>query len=83
MIKGRVTDPAGQPVAGAKVYITNAPEPMPDVAALTNAAGEFALEAPAPGQYRIACTADHHRPASEQVEVPAGGGATARIRLEK
>ena len=83
MISGRVTGPVGEPVGGARVYVADAPAPMPDVAILTDAGGGFALDAPAPGRYRIACAAEHYRPASESVDVPAGGGAVMQIRLER
>ena len=83
MITGRVTGPGGEPVAGARVYVADGPAPMPDVAILTDAGGEFALDAPVFGRYRIACSAGHYRPASASVDVAAGGGAVVHIRLER
>jgi len=83
MITGRVTGPGGEPVVGARVYVADGPAPMPDVAILTDAGGEFALDAPTPGRYRIACSAGNYKSASESVDVPAGGGAVLRIRLER
>lgn len=53
VVEGRVTEgTAQQAVAGARVYLLDA-EGLPAVAAVTDAAGAFRLQAPAPGEYRL------------------------------
>ena len=52
-VEGRVTESQGQqPVAGARVYLLDG-EGEPAVAAVTDAAGAFRLQALAPGEYRL------------------------------
>jgi hypothetical protein len=52
-VEGRVTESAAQqPVAGARVYLLDA-EGEPAVAAVTDAAGAFRLQAPVAGEYRL------------------------------
>jgi hypothetical protein len=58
LIAGVVRDDTGAPVEGARVYFTDAPVPVPDVAAETGADGRFALGAPAAGTYTVECRAD-------------------------
>ncbi|GGX70142.1 carboxypeptidase-like regulatory domain-containing protein [Streptomyces hiroshimensis] len=67
VIRGTVRDAAGAPVAGARVAFAGGPVPLPDVAALTDGEGRFALTAPAAGTYTVVCRA---------------GGATAAARVE-
>ena len=57
LIRGRVVDDAGRPAAGAAVYVSASPRPMPDVAQLTGEDGGFTLAAPAPGRYVIGARA--------------------------
>ncbi|PSJ24249.1 hypothetical protein B7P34_34430 [Streptosporangium nondiastaticum] len=68
VIRGTVRDAAGAPVAGARVAFADGPVPLPDVAAVTDGEGRFALTAPAAGTYTLACRAD-------------GGTATTRVRV--
>ncbi|HEY9377479.1 MAG TPA: hypothetical protein VIQ02_10325 [Jiangellaceae bacterium] len=42
--------PEGKPVAEARVFYTESPVPMPDVAALSGADGRFELTMPAAGR---------------------------------
>ncbi|MBF6049385.1 hypothetical protein GO001_30055 [Streptomyces sp. NRRL B-1677] len=68
VIRGTVRDAAGAPVAGARVAFTDGPVPLPDVAAVTDGEGRFALTAPAAGTYTLACR-------------EAAGAASAQVRV--
>jgi protocatechuate 3,4-dioxygenase beta subunit len=57
-ISGRVIDADGRAVAGARVMVTEAPGPVPDMAMLTDAAGRFVISAGQPGRYTIAAASD-------------------------
>jgi len=57
LISGIVRSADGQPVAGARVFFASGPGPFPDIAALTDGQGRFALSAPSPGTYEIECAA--------------------------
>lgn len=52
-ICGVVVDARGNPVEEARVYFVEGPVPLPDIAALTDSSGRFALSAPVPGTYLI------------------------------
>jgi hypothetical protein len=58
MVAGVVLDSAGGPVAEARVFFTSGPVPLPDIVALTDGDGRFALSAPVPGTYDIEVAAD-------------------------
>ncbi|AXG79621.1 carboxypeptidase-like regulatory domain-containing protein [Streptomyces paludis] len=73
VIRGIVLDAAGAPAPGVRVAITDGPVPVPDVAALTDGDGRFALAAPADGTYSVSCY-DH------SATGPAGT-ATARVTV--
>ena len=79
-LSGIVLDAAGQPVAGARVYLVGAPGPVPDVAALTGADGRFVFGAARAGRYEVACSTDAGGSASASVEV-AARGAQLELRL--
>jgi hypothetical protein len=53
VIRGTVRDQSG-PVAGAVVSFVAGPTALPDIATLTDPAGDFALSAPVPGRYSVA-----------------------------
>lgn len=57
LIRGTVADAAGGPAAGAAIYVSAAPRPMPDIAQLTGDDGRFVVAAPAPGRYVIGARA--------------------------
>ena len=69
LIRGTVIDASGTPVEWASVWLVSGPQPTPDIAALTDAAGRFTLTAPAPGVYRIGCRAEGYEPVEAEVEV--------------
>jgi hypothetical protein len=70
LITGTVRDPKGRPVPQARVFFTGGPEPIPDIAALTNESGAFTLSAPGPGEYSIGFAVEGFAP----VEVKAKAG---------
>lgn len=81
VISGIVRDRAGKPVAEARVYVAESPEPMPDVAMLSGEDGTFRVGAPAPGTYVIRCTSDDLGSGSATVNVPAGKAGTATVEV--
>ena len=52
-LHGQVVDVAGDAVADATVFVTSAPEPVPDIAAISDADGRFAFDSLPAGAYRI------------------------------
>lgn len=83
VITGRVLTSGGQPVAGARVYFERGPVALPDLALLTDPGGTFALAAPVPGTYQLACAAAGFPVASVAVTVAAGQPAPVEIRLHR
>lgn len=83
LISGVVRDPKGKPVEGARVYFTDGPGPLADVAALTNGEGEFSLPAPSPGAYRVEVNADGFDTESLTVKVESGQRVNSEIKLKK
>lgn len=81
VIRGKVKDRGGKPVAQARVYLAGGPQPYSDVAALTDKAGEFALPAPSPGTYVVECTAERAGTARAEVQVGPAPEATVEIKL--
>jgi protocatechuate 3,4-dioxygenase beta subunit len=75
-IAGTVIDPGGAPVAGARVWATDAANPWPTVdprldAVSTGDDGRFRIPAVAAGTWRVHAADDHHAP-----------GAAAPMRLD-
>ena len=81
-IHGQVRSATGPPLAEARVYYELAPVAMPDVAALTDAAGWFTLATPADGTYRVGAACDGYAPAAVTVDVTASARAEVAITLE-
>jgi hypothetical protein len=65
----------------ARVYITRAPGPAPDVATLSGADGRFTIAAGRPGVYEIACSADTQGLAVAKLQVGAKAGGDVELRL--
>ena len=82
VIRGRVLDPNGQPMAGARVYFKSGPGVHADIAGLTSEAGDFALFAPYPGTYEIESVADGFEPAVVSTEAGEGGEISVDLQLE-
>jgi hypothetical protein len=80
LIHGVLIDEHEAPIPWASVLFTEAPVPLPDVAAMTDDHGGFTLTAPAPGRYRLRCQAPDHEPAELTVDV-GGGDVTVTCRL--
>jgi hypothetical protein len=58
VIYGVVKDSNGNPVSQARVSFVGGPVSFPDIAALTDNKGTFALSAPVAGEYSIQVVAD-------------------------
>ena len=67
LVRVIVQEQDGRPLKNARVAIESGPEPIPDIAALTNEHGEVSMSVPKPGEYRFVCVAD--RFAETHVEV--------------
>ena len=79
LISGVVRDADGAPVEDARVYVADAPVPIPDVAALTGTDGRFSLPAPADGSYTLEASADGL--GSARVTVEARGAADVELTM--
>jgi uncharacterized GH25 family protein len=80
-ISGVVLDPNGNPVEGARVYVTASPAPIPDVALLTGPDGAFVIGASAAGKYRIAASAEGFE--TGEAEFDTGAPRTVELRLRR
>ena len=81
-IHGTVLDAAGRPVIAARVFYLAGPDPLPEVAALTDADGRFALAAARAGRYRLGGASDAAGAGEAEVDVEVGSGdARVVIRL--
>lgn len=69
VIRGEVRDRNGDPVAGARVVISESPVPVPEIAAVTDAAGRFTLSAPAAGSYGLTAHAESPTAGVAKVDV--------------
>ncbi|MGW7075032.1 carboxypeptidase-like regulatory domain-containing protein [Streptomyces sp. NPDC054866] len=87
-ITGVVRDTSGAPVAGAHVLFTEGPQPLPDIAAVTDTEGRFSLVAPTTGEYTLICRADPlmgpsgTAEATVRVEPSAPALSQGRLRVE-
>jgi hypothetical protein len=81
IIRGKVVNPRGDPVAGAAVYVVSSPVSMPDIAMLSDERGEFALAFPAPGLYAVGARSGEWGAAQTKVEVAGEEEVTIEIRL--
>jgi hypothetical protein len=78
LIHGVVRSSGGVPIAEARVYLTQAPDDVPDIAALSNDEGRFTLGLTKPGTYRLECSAEGHETAGETVSVELAPEESAR-----
>jgi type 1 fimbria pilin len=79
VITGVVIDAAAKPVANARLYFADSPVALPDIAALSDEAGRFALSVPAFGIYTLECAADEYH--TEKVRVTVGGKPQAPVTV--
>jgi hypothetical protein len=82
VIRGRVLDPNGQAMPGARVYFRSGPGVHADIAGLTSEAGDFALFAPSAGTYEIESVVDGFEPAVTTVEAADDGELSVDVVLE-
>ncbi len=82
VIRGRVLDPEGRALSGARVYFRSGPGALPDVAGLTSEAGDFALAAPQPGLYVIESSADGFEPTAVTVDAFGADDVSVDVHLE-
>jgi hypothetical protein len=84
-IAGVVVDAEGNPVEEARVYFVEGPVPLPDIAALTDSSGRFALSAPVSGTYQLGVSSEGSASSVQQktVKVEVGGerGSDLEIQL--
>lgn len=83
IIQGQVVDPGGRPVAEAAIYVVSAPVNMPDIAQLTDAAGQFTMSVSAHGRYTIGARSDNWGLAQKDVEVSGDEPVTIKIQFNK
>jgi Carboxypeptidase regulatory-like domain len=83
LIVGTVQDLHGAPVPEARVYFVGGPGPFPDIAALTNERGEFALTAPTAGRYRIECAAEGFDLEVVEVDAEESGESSIAVSLRR
>jgi hypothetical protein len=72
LISGTVSDNRGRPVSGARVFITSGPGTFPDIAALTDAKGEFCISVLMEGSYSVKCSAEGLGQATALVQAKLG-----------
>lgn len=82
LISGVVYDARERPVAQARVYFTDGPVPLPEIAMLTGEDGSFTLAAPVPGTYQIAFARDKSAPTKVKVSVASGQKAHVKVKLK-
>ena len=81
VILGVVRDRNGNPVPKARVSFTSGPVSLPDIAALTDINGAFALTAPVSGTYTIEVVSEEFAPKKVNIAVMGGQKEYIEIRL--
>jgi hypothetical protein len=80
VIAGVVRDEGGAPIEDARVYFTDTPAPIPDVAALTGADGSFALTVPVDGTYTLESRAEGFAATRATIDSRDAGGIELTLR---
>ena len=85
ILRVRVIDDRGQPIADASVLFNKAPVEMADIAALTDGNGEVLLAAPVPGAYTLEAAASGFAGAMVTVDVgqALGGDMTVEMAMTR
>lgn len=81
VIRGNVIDANDEPIEWATILFVSGPVDLPDVAAVTDARGEFIVSVPSPGTYRLACHAESHDPL-EVTTVVGGADVQLTFRID-
>lgn len=81
LVRAKVQDRSGRPVANARVFIESGPEPFPDIAALSDENGEVFMRVPTAGQYGFGCAAEGFGTAHSVVVVVDEAQPTVVIEL--
>jgi hypothetical protein len=81
IVVGVVRGPAGEHVQQARVFIARGPVPVPDVAVLTDAEGQFTLSLPTRGIYEVSSAAEGYAPTSATLEAANEGELRLELRL--
>jgi hypothetical protein len=85
VIAGVVVDAEGNPVEEARVYFVDGPVSLPDLAALTDRSGRFALSAPVLGTYQLGVVSEGHGGVVQEtttVEVGEEQGVDLEVQLD-
>ncbi len=85
VIAGMVVDAEGNPIEGARVYFVEGPVPLPDIAALTDDSGHFALSAPVSGTFQLGIASEGSAglvQATTTVEVGEEQGIDLEVQLD-
>lgn len=81
VIRGRVVDPQGRPVAEAAVYIVSSPASRPDTAQLTDEQGQFTFSAQVPGLYTVGARSEDGEAVQKEVEVTGEEPVSVEVQL--
>lgn len=81
VVKGRVTDPSGQPLAEATVSVSKGTAPVPEITAITSADGAYQWDLPA-GTFTLEARKDGFKTTAVDVSVTAGKTSTQDIVLQ-
>ena len=82
VVSGRVLDALNRPVSGARVFVRQAPGPVPDLALLTDGDGRFTLSLPTSGRYELVCNSDELGATSITFDAGASD-TTVRLQFSK
>ncbi len=83
LISGGVCNESGKLVANARIYFTESPMPLPDIAMLTDSNGKFTLLVPSTGKYGIGCYADGFAPKTVTLTIKSNQESHLAIRLAR
>ena len=73
MVRGTVLDAGGEPVAGARVWISATGEERPEAYATTDGDGRFEITGVRPGRRTVTASDDRGRQVAKSLEVATGG----------